>query len=145
MKRTGYVLVLFGVLHFSPQPCTAGGSTNGSRASPLQRSHSATHDEEESRKMSSHPITEAPIKGSIKETHEDHILKDRNEKQAVLTGLPTDLDETHTAPQLPQKRQNEGGTVQHARKRQNEHKVVSPSSAKGRFSECNVTGRRGLV
>ncbi|XP_070177821.1 uncharacterized protein [Littorina saxatilis] len=47
----------------------------------------------------------------------------------VLHFLPPSCAEA----QLPRKRQNEGGIVQHARKGQNEHKAVSASSTKDRF------------
>ncbi|XP_070202794.1 nucleolar and coiled-body phosphoprotein 1-like [Littorina saxatilis] len=84
-------------------------------------------------------INEAPAKGSINETQEDHIHKDRTEKLDVLTHLKKDLGETHTAPQLPQKRQNEGGIVLHARKGQNEHEAVSAIPMKDRFENHPVS------
>ncbi|XP_070177445.1 enolase-phosphatase E1-like, partial [Littorina saxatilis] len=84
-------------------------------------------------------IKETPGKGSIKETKEDHIHKDHKEKQAVLTNLKKVLSETHTAPLLPQKRQNEGDIVQHARKGQNEHKAESASPTKDRFENDLVS------
>ncbi|XP_070201367.1 uncharacterized protein [Littorina saxatilis] len=84
-------------------------------------------------------INEAPAEGPIKETQEDHIHKDRTEKLAVLTNLKKDLGEIHTAPQLPPKRQNEGGIVLHARKGQNEHKAVSTTPMKDRFENHPVS------
>ncbi|XP_070177442.1 uncharacterized protein [Littorina saxatilis] len=84
-------------------------------------------------------IKEAPGTGSMKEKQEDHIRKDHTEKQAVLTDLKTNIGDTHTAPKLPQKRQNEGGIVQHARKGQNEHEAVSTSPTRDGFENDPVS------
>ncbi|XP_070177395.1 uncharacterized protein [Littorina saxatilis] len=84
-------------------------------------------------------IKEAPAKGFIKEASINGYIKKHNENQAVLTDPKTDLGETHTAPKLPQKRQNKGGIGQHARKGQNEHETVSASPTKDRFENDPVS------
>ncbi|XP_070177217.1 uncharacterized protein [Littorina saxatilis] len=112
MKRTVFVLVIFGVLHFLPRPCT-GGSTNNSRASPWHSSHSATHNEE-SQKTSSHPNdqkTTVPLsqddqsegvtaaRQKVKDTEHagpvlSHVKDIQREEQALDLRLKNDDNET---------------------------------------------------